>query len=100
MSAKPQTPRLHVLRPMRTGLGPDNRASFDVRAKRVWLPQGSAHWTRSAHGGTERRYGAGGEEMATSSLHLIDGVPQYPSRTTPAGAGAGSEQIPRRPGPE
>jgi hypothetical protein len=28
--------------------------------------------------GTERRYGAGGEEMATSSLHLIDGVPAMP----------------------
>ena len=36
----------------------------------------------SVHGGTERRYGAGGEEMATSSLHLIDGVPRCPSRTT------------------
>ncbi|MBV9814197.1 MAG: hypothetical protein JO229_00435 [Alphaproteobacteria bacterium] len=24
---------------------------------------------------TDRRYGAGGEEMATSSLHVIDGVP-------------------------
>src|SRR3981189_1319326 len=29
-------------------------------------------------GGTKRRYGAGGEEMATSSLHLIDGVPAMP----------------------
>ena len=28
--------------------------------------------------GTGRRYGAGGEEMATSSLHLIDGVPAMP----------------------
>src|SRR5438105_12656968 len=28
--------------------------------------------------GTERRYGAGGEEMATSSLYLIDGVPAMP----------------------
>ena len=28
--------------------------------------------------GTERRYGAGGEEVATSSLHLIDGVPAMP----------------------
>src|SRR5215472_4634673 len=28
--------------------------------------------------GTERFYGAGGEEMATSSLHLIDGVPAMP----------------------
>jgi hypothetical protein len=28
--------------------------------------------------GTDRRYGAGGEEMATSSLHLIDGVPAMP----------------------
>ena len=26
----------------------------------------------------ERRYGAGGEEVATSSLHLIDGVPAMP----------------------
>ena len=33
-------------------------------------------------GGTERRYGAGGEEMATSSLHVTDGVPRCPSRTT------------------
>ena len=32
--------------------------------------------------GTERCYGAGGEEMAPSSLHLTDGVPRYPSRTT------------------
>jgi hypothetical protein len=32
--------------------------------------------------GTERCYGAGGEEMATSSLHLTDGVPRCPSRTT------------------
>jgi hypothetical protein len=30
----------------------------------------------------ERCYGAGGEEMATSSLHLTDGVPRCPSRTT------------------
>jgi transposase len=28
--------------------------------------------------GTDRRYGAGGEEMATSSLYLIDGVPAMP----------------------
>src|SRR5271155_5893996 len=33
-------------------------------------------------GGTERFYGAGGEEMATSSLYLTDGVPRCPSRTT------------------
>ena len=33
-------------------------------------------------GGTERSYGAGGEEMATSSLHVTDGVPRCPSRTT------------------
>jgi len=32
--------------------------------------------------GTGRRYGRGGEEMATSSLRLIDGVPRCPSRTT------------------
>src|ERR1700755_1017278 len=38
--------------------------------------------------------------MATSSLHVTDGVLRCPSRTTPAFAGAGSEQIPRRPGPE
>jgi hypothetical protein len=37
---------------------------------------------RDLLGGTERRYGAGGEEMATSSLHLTDGVPRCPSRTT------------------
>jgi MFS family permease len=43
---------------------------------------------------------ASDEEVATSSLHLIDGVPRCPSQMTPAGAGAGSEQIPRRPGPE
>src|SRR5207253_4807064 len=34
--------------------------------------------------GTERCYGAGGEEMATSSLDVTDGVPRCPSRTTPA----------------
>src|SRR5438105_13701061 len=33
-------------------------------------------------GGTKRRYGAGGEEMETSSLHVTDGVPRCPSRTT------------------
>ena len=38
--------------------------------------------------------------MATSSLHLIDGVPRCPSRTTPACAGAGFEQVARRPGPQ
>jgi hypothetical protein len=32
--------------------------------------------------GTERCYGAGGEEMAPSSLWLTDGVPRCPSRTT------------------
>jgi T5SS/PEP-CTERM-associated repeat protein len=36
--------------------------------------------------------------MATSSLWLTDGVPRCPSRTTPACAGAGFEQVPRRPG--
>ena len=30
----------------------------------------------------ERCYGAGGEEMAPSSLWLTDGVPRCPSRTT------------------
>src|SRR5271169_982363 len=34
---------------------------------------------RRAFGGTERFYGTGGEEMATSSLHLTDGVPRCPS---------------------
>ena len=38
--------------------------------------------TGSPFGGTERFYGAGGEEMATSSLHVTDGVPRCPSRTT------------------
>jgi hypothetical protein len=33
-------------------------------------------------GGTDRCYGAGGEDVATSSLHLTDGVPRCPSRTT------------------
>jgi hypothetical protein len=33
--------------------------------------------------GTERRYGAGGEEMATSSLYLIDGVPAMPQPNDP-----------------
>jgi hypothetical protein len=33
-------------------------------------------------GGTNRCYGAGGENVATSSLHLTDGVPRCPSRTT------------------
>ena len=32
--------------------------------------------------GTDRRYGAGGEDVATSSLHVTDGVPRCPSRTT------------------
>ena len=32
--------------------------------------------------GTKRCYGAGGEEMAPSSLWLTDGVPRCPSRTT------------------
>src|SRR5437773_9807795 len=32
-------------------------------------------------GGTGRCYGAGGEGMATSSLHLNDGVPRCPNRT-------------------
>jgi hypothetical protein len=54
----------------------------------------------SIAGPRERRYGAGGEEMATSSLHLTEGVPRCPSRTTPACAGAGFEKIPRHPGPE
>ena len=38
--------------------------------------------SRRRPGGTERFYGAGGEEMATSSLHATDGVPQCPSLTT------------------
>ena len=56
--------------------------------------------TKPISPGTERRYGAGGEGVATSSLHLTDGVPRCPSRTTPAFARAGSEQVPRRPGPK
>src|SRR5215472_9397859 len=32
--------------------------------------------------GTKRSYGARGEEMATSSLDVTDGVPRCPSRTT------------------
>jgi hypothetical protein len=32
--------------------------------------------------GTGRCYGAGGGDMATSSLHVTDGVPRCPSRTT------------------
>jgi hypothetical protein len=47
--------------------------------------------------GTERSYGAGGEAMATSSLHVTDGVARCPSRTTPACAGAGFEPVPGRP---
>ena len=31
---------------------------------------------------TERCYGAGDKDMATSSLHVTDGVPRCPSRTT------------------
>ena len=42
----------------------------------LWLP-GVSH-----AGGTKRCYGAGGEEMAPSSLWLTDGVPRCPSRTT------------------
>jgi hypothetical protein len=42
--------------------------------------------TRSSNGshptGTDRCYGAGGEDVATSSLHLTDGVPRCPSRMT------------------
>ena len=41
--------------------------------------------------GTERCYGAGGEEMAPSSLWLTDGVPDAPAERL--------EQVPRRPGP-
>jgi hypothetical protein len=42
-----------------------------------------AHDASGAHPrGTDRCYGAGGEEMATSSLHLTDGVPRCPSQTT------------------
>jgi len=36
-------------------------------------------------GGTDRCYGAGDKEVATSSPHLTDGVPQCPSQTTWAG---------------
>src|SRR6266446_8592289 len=43
-------------------------------------------------GGTERCYGAGGEDMATSSLDLIDGVPRCPAERL--------EQVPRCPGPK
>src|SRR6267143_5888977 len=45
------------------------------------LARGDA-WRLFLSGGTERCYGAGGEDMAPSSLHLIDGVPRCPSRTT------------------
>jgi hypothetical protein len=38
--------------------------------------------TKPISRGTERRYGAGGEGVATSSLHVTDGVPRCPSRTT------------------
>src|SRR6516164_803081 len=48
-------------------------------------------------GGTDRRYGADGED-GNFVVDVIDGVPRCPSQTTPACAGAGSEQIPRRPG--
>jgi hypothetical protein len=37
--------------------------------------------TKPISRGTERRYGAGGEGVATSSLHVTDGVPRCPSRT-------------------
>jgi hypothetical protein len=37
---------------------------------------------RQRSGGTERCYGAGDKDMATSSLHVTDGVPRCPSRTT------------------
>jgi hypothetical protein len=40
--------------------------------------------------GTDRRYGAGGEEVATSSLHLIDGVPAMVSVHARGGFSGGS----------
>src|SRR5438270_11949826 len=44
-------------------------------------PSGSG-FQLADHGGAMRFYGAGGEEMATSSLRVTDGVPRCPSRTT------------------
>ena len=38
--------------------------------------------TEALSRGTGRRYGAGGEDVATSSLQVTDGVPRCPSRTT------------------
>src|ERR1700730_2137482 len=48
--------------------------------------------TLSRKGGTERCYGAGGEEMATSSLHLTMECPDAPAERL--------EQVPRRPRPK
>ena len=42
--------------------------------------------------GTQRSYGAGGEEMATSSLHLTMECRDAPAERL--------EQVPRRPGPK
>ena len=71
------------------GTGPPMSAPFTVgpgvripfaparsQQRTLWLP-GASH-----AGGTQRCYGAGGEEMAPSSLWLTDGVPRCPSRTT------------------
>jgi hypothetical protein len=49
----------------------------------MWFPRTAPPARRGTDPrGTKRSYGAGGEEVATSSLHVTDGVPRCPSRTT------------------
>jgi hypothetical protein len=68
-------PRSAIGARRRIGAAPLPRRNSQVRSCRTQL-------------GTDRCYGAGGEEMATSSLHLIDGVPRCPAERL--------EQVPRR----
>src|ERR1700720_2318146 len=54
-----------------------NRRSLSQKGRCREVGRASAK-TVAPLAGTERRYGAGGEEMATSSLHLTDGVRAMP----------------------
>jgi streptogramin lyase len=48
----------------------------------VWVSDWGANAILSFDPKTERSYGAGGDGMATSSLHFLEGVPRCPSRMT------------------
>ena len=63
---------------------PDVAEMFPQRFRReaTMVGRGASLDGRLFLGGTDRRYGAGGEDVATSSLHVTDGVPRCPSRTT------------------